>query len=81
MKLTENAPITMDLTALLIMKDRIWLGGAFRAPIGFIIPTNSKGGGFGLLAGLNINDQLSAGIRLDIRWVTRRLGTMEGRMR
>ena len=61
LKLTENAPITMDLTALLIMKDRIWLGGAFRAPIGFIIPTNSKGGGFGLLAGLNINDQLSAG--------------------
>ena len=81
LKLTENAPITMDLTALLIMKDRIWLGGAFRAPIGFIIPTNSKGGGFGLLAGLNINDQLSAGYSFGFSMGNRRLGTMGERMR
>ncbi len=61
MKFTKNAPVTLDLTGLFIFKDRLWAGLAFRAPIGFIIPSNSKGGGFGLLAGLNINDQLSAG--------------------
>ena len=27
LKLTQNAPITMDLTALLIIRDRIWVGG------------------------------------------------------
>ena len=35
--------------------------GSIQGTDRFIIPTNSKGGGFGLLAGLNINDQLSAG--------------------
>ena len=60
-KITKNAPITLDLTALFILKERMWAGLAFRAPIGFIIPTNSKGGGLGLLAGINLSDQLSAG--------------------
>ena len=60
-KFTKNAPITLDLTGLFIFRDRLWAGAAFRAPIGLIIPNNSKGGGLGLLVGLNLNDQLSVG--------------------
>ena len=34
---------------------------SFRAPFGAIIPTASKGGGYALLAGVNLSDQLSIG--------------------
>ena len=60
-KITKNAPITLDLTGLFIFRDRLWAGAAFRAPIGLIIPNNSKGGGLGLLLGVNLSDQLSMG--------------------
>ena len=50
----------MDLATLVDYEGRDMVRGAFRARA-VIIPTNSKGGGFGLLTGLNINDQLSAG--------------------
>ena len=61
LKITKNAPITLDLTGLFIFRDRLWAGAAFRAPIGLIIPNNSKGGGLGLLLGVNLSDQLSMG--------------------
>ena len=61
LKITKDAPVTMDLTGLLIIKDRFWAGLAFRSSFGRIVPTNNKGGGFGLLAGVNLSDQLSLG--------------------
>tara|TARA_B100000900_G_scaffold406719_1_gene418177 strand:+ start:468 stop:1400 length:933 start_codon:yes stop_codon:yes gene_type:complete len=60
-KLTNNAPVTMDLTGMLIFKDRMWGGLAFRSSFGMFVPSNNKGGGFGLLAGINLSDQLSLG--------------------
>jgi len=60
-KLTKNAPITLDISGLFIFEDRLWAGLAFRAPIGILVPSNSKGGGLSLLAGLNLSDQLSMG--------------------
>ena len=61
LKITQNAPITLDLTGLAILKDRMWVGLALRAPVGLFIPTNNKGGGLGLLAGVNLSNQLSVG--------------------
>ena len=60
-KVTQNAASTLDLSGLFIFQDRLWAGLAFRAPFGAIIPTASKGGGYALLAGVNLSDQLSVG--------------------
>ena len=46
---------------MLIFKDRMWGGVAFRSSLGMFLPSNNKGGGFGLLAGINLSDQLSLG--------------------
>ena len=80
-KVTQNAASTLDLSGLFIFQDRLWAGLAFRAPFGAIIPTASKGGGYALLAGVNLSDQLSVVIHLDTHWVIKLLSTTEEHMK
>ena len=60
-KVTRNAASTLDLSALIILKDKLWSGLAFRAPFGLILPSSNNGGSYSILAGININDKISVG--------------------
>ena len=53
-KVTNGAPIEGDITANFIIYDRFWAGAMFRT-----------GDAFGILAGLNVTDQLSVGYSFD----------------
>ncbi len=53
-KLTQAAPVEMDLTALFYFRDKYWIGPMFRT-----------GDALGVLAGLNITDQFSFGYSFD----------------
>ncbi len=53
-KLTQGAPVEMDLTALFYFHDKYWVGPMFRT-----------GDALGVLAGLNITDQFSFGYSFD----------------
>jgi len=53
-KLTEAAPLELDLTALFYFHDKYWVGPMFRS-----------GDALGVLAGLNITDQFSFGYSFD----------------
>jgi type IX secretion system PorP/SprF family membrane protein len=53
-KMTQGAPIEMDLTALFYFNDKFWAGPMFRT-----------GDALGVLAGLNITDQFSFGYSFD----------------
>lgn len=53
-KVTEAAPVELDLTALFYFNDKFWTGPMFRT-----------GDAVGLLAGLNISDQFSFGYSFD----------------
>ena len=54
LKLTNSAPMEIDLTATLIYKDRVWAGLMYRT-----------GDAFGILAGVNITSQLAIGYSFD----------------
>lgn len=58
LKVTEGAPIEGDLTARFLFNEKYWLGAMYRT-----------GDAAGLLAGLNINDQLSAGYSFDFSFL------------
>ena len=49
-KVTQNAPVEADLTGLLYFYDKVWAGLMVRT-----------GDAVGVLIGLNVTDQLSAG--------------------
>ena len=53
-KLTEGAPLELDLTALFYFHDKYWVGPMFRS-----------GDALGVLAGLNITDQFALGYSFD----------------
>ena len=53
-KVTEAAPIELDLTALFYFNDKFWIGPMFRS-----------GDAFGALAGMNITTQFSLGYSFD----------------
>ena len=53
-KITQGAPIEMDLTALFYFQDKYWVGPMLRT-------TDA----LGVLAGLNITDQFSLGYSFD----------------
>ena len=53
-KLTEGAPIELDVTALFYFKDKFWVGPMFRT-----------GDALGALIGLNVSDQFSFGYSFD----------------
>jgi len=53
-KVTEGAPLEVDLTALFYFHDKYWVGPMFRS-----------GDALGVLAGLNITDQFSIGYSFD----------------
>jgi len=53
-KITAAAPIEADITANFIFMERFWVGAMYRT-----------GDAFGILAGLNITDQLSVGYSFD----------------
>ena len=64
-KMTKNAPVTMDISAYAVFKDFFWLGGMARTAMGRIIPTGKVGGGLGLMAGINLNDNIAIGYTYD----------------
>lgn len=53
-KLTMGAPIEVDLTALLLYKEKVWAGAMYRSD-----------DAIGLLIGMHINDQLAIGYSYD----------------
>ena len=57
-KSTKSAPVNMYISAYLVFKDLFWLGGMTRTAFGRIIPTGKIGGGVGLMAGININENI-----------------------
>ena len=61
-KLTEAAPVELDLTALFYFNDKFWTGPMFRT-----------GDAVGLLAGLNITDQFALGYSFDWSFVNKTL--------
>jgi len=58
LKIANGAPIEGDVTASFIFNDKFWLGGMYRT-----------GDAVGLLAGLNVTDQLSLGYSFDWSFV------------
>ncbi len=60
LKVTNGAPIEGDVTARFLFNEKYWLGGMYRT-----------GDAAGLLAGLNINDQLSAGYSFDFSFLNK----------
>ena len=64
-KSTKSAPVNMDISAYFVFKDLFWLGGMTRTAFGRIIPTGKIGGGVGLMAGININENIAFGYSYD----------------
>ena len=58
LKVVESAPPTLDLTASFLIKDRVWLGAAFRTAIKSVDAVSA-------LVGVNITDQLALGYSFD----------------
>ncbi len=65
LKMTKNAPVNLDFSAYAVFKDLFWLGGMFRTAMGRIIPTGKIGGGLGLMAGINLNENIAIGYSYD----------------
>ncbi len=59
-KLTPGAPVELDLTGLFYFQDKVWVGPMLRF-----------GDAFGVLAGLNLSDQLSLGYSFDWSFVNK----------
>ena len=59
-KLTQAAPLELDLTALFYFNDKFWVGPMFRT-----------GDAFGALAGLNLTDQFAFGYSFDWSFVNK----------
>jgi len=64
-KMTQGAPVNMDLSTYAIFRDTFWAGIMARTVIGRIVPTESKGGGVGIMAGFNITEEITAGYSFD----------------
>jgi hypothetical protein len=60
-KHTEGAAIGYDLSVLLLYKTLFWIGPQTRSTLEKGIPSNDWGGGFGLIAGVNLSKNISVG--------------------
>ena len=65
LKATKNAPVNLDISAYAVFRDFFWLGGMARTAMGRIIPTGKIGGGLGLMAGINLNENIAVGYSYD----------------
>lgn len=61
LKHTEGTAFGYDLSLLLVYKNLFWIGPQARSTLENVIPSNDFGGGFGVIAGLNINRNISIG--------------------
>ena len=57
-KMTKGAPVTHDLSALLIFNDRFWFGANIRSTFKDVFPKADTGGGFGGILGINVTDNI-----------------------
>ena len=64
-KMTQGAPVNMDLSAYAIFKETIWVCLMTRTTFGRIIPSQTKGGGVGIMAGFNFTEEITAGYSFD----------------
>ena len=60
-KHTEGAAIGYDLSVLLLYKTLFWIGPQTRSTLEKGIPSNDWGGGFGLIAGVNLSKNIAVG--------------------
>ena len=61
LKHTEGSALGYDLSVLLLYKTLFWIGPQTRATLEKGIPSNDWGGGFGIIAGVNLNKNISVG--------------------
>ena len=60
-KYSPGSPLGYDISSLIVYKETFWLGPQLRTTIDSPIPDAQFGGGFGIIAGLNINKNISIG--------------------
>ena len=60
-KYSPGSPLGYDISSLIVYKETFWLGPQLRTTIDSPIPDAQFGGGFGVIAGLNINKNISIG--------------------
>ena len=60
-KYASSSPLGYDISALVVFKKSFWLGPQLRTTIDSPIPDAQFGGGFGIIAGLNISKNISLG--------------------
>jgi len=60
-KHTEGSAFAYDLSVLLLYKTLFWIGPQARSTLEKGVPSNEFGGGFGVIAGVNLNKSISVG--------------------
>ena len=60
-KHTQDAAFAYDLSILILYNKLFWIGPQIRSTLEKGVPSNEFGGGFGLIAGININKSISLG--------------------
>ena len=60
-KYAKASPLGYDISTLVVFKESFWLGPQLRTTIDSPIPDAKFGGGFGIIAGLSINKNISLG--------------------
>ena len=60
-KHTKGSAFAFDLSALLLYKNLFWIGPQIRSTLEKGVPSNEFGGGFGVIAGVNFNKNISIG--------------------
>ena len=60
-KQTSGSAYAYDLSVLLLYRSLFWIGPQTRSTLSKGVPSNDFGGGFGIIAGVNINKNISIG--------------------
>ena len=60
-KHTNGTTFGYDLSLLLVYKNLFWIGPQIRSTLENVFPSDDFGGGFGVIAGLNLNRSISIG--------------------
>ena len=60
-KKTSGSAYAYDLSVLLLYRSLFWIGPQTRSTLSKVVPSNDFGGGFGIIAGVNINKNISIG--------------------
>ena len=60
-KQTEGSAYAYDFSVLLLFKSLFWIGPQTRSTLSKGVPSNDFGGGFGIIAGINLNKNISIG--------------------